>query len=294
MDTIGRQVTAFVTLFMAIALIVLMYLIFEPQRRRAAADEQIEVSAERGAILFAENCVVCHGVTGQGIAGAGFPLNIEDNRCPDEERRAFLQQTLYRGRPNSNGILPNMPVFLSTEGGALNHQQIQDLINFIGYGEWEEVPHILEGELKTPVAALPTPPNLGTPDPSQAGRGGAPGGQARPSPAASSADPGAQVFQANCVQCHRVAPEFSAGGGVGPNLTGIAIRQFPSRKPAPTILEPNPQNLTRWIRNPGEFKPGTAMPAFGEDKISNEDMQRLVDWLMKKNQAPTVAQNGCR
>ncbi len=294
MDTIGRQVTAFVTLFMAIALILLMYLIFEPQRRRAAADEHNEVSAERGAVLFAENCVVCHGPTGQGIAGAGFPLNTDENRCPDEERREFLRRTLHRGRPNSNGMLPNMPVFLNTEGGALNTQQIEDLINFIGYGDWEEVPHILAGELGTPVAALPTPPNLGTPDPNQAGRGGAPGGQARPSPAASSADPGAAVFQANCIQCHRIAPEFTAGGGVGPNLTGIAIRPFPSRKPAPTVLQPSAENLTRWIRNPGEVKPGTAMPGFGEDKISDQQMQQLVDWLMKHNTPPAAAQSGCR
>src|SRR5215207_9629937 len=55
-DTIGRQVTAFVTLFMAASLIILMYLIFEPARRSAAADEQRHMSAERGAHLFAENC----------------------------------------------------------------------------------------------------------------------------------------------------------------------------------------------------------------------------------------------
>jgi preprotein translocase subunit YajC len=50
-DTIGRQVTTFVTLFMAIALIILMYVIFEPQRRAAATTQQRQESAERGAEL---------------------------------------------------------------------------------------------------------------------------------------------------------------------------------------------------------------------------------------------------
>src|SRR5690349_6768933 len=74
-DTIGRQVTAFVTMFMAAGLIILMYMIFEPQRQAAASNEQIHAASERGAELFAENCIVCHGTDGLGKAGAGFPLN---------------------------------------------------------------------------------------------------------------------------------------------------------------------------------------------------------------------------
>ena len=72
MDTIGRQVTAFVTMFMLAGLIILMYMIFEPQRRAAAYNEQIETASERGADLFAENCVVCHGPQGNGITGRGL------------------------------------------------------------------------------------------------------------------------------------------------------------------------------------------------------------------------------
>ena len=82
MDTIGRQVTAFVTMFMAAGLIILMYMIFEPQRQAAASNHQVHTAVERGAELFAENCVVCHGTKGEGRQGAGFTLNTEDNKAP--------------------------------------------------------------------------------------------------------------------------------------------------------------------------------------------------------------------
>src|SRR5687767_13104267 len=99
-------------MFMLAGLIILMYMIFEPQRRAAAANEQIETASERGAHLFAENCVVCHGPQGNGIQGAGFALNTEDNKVPDEDRRAYLRNVLYNGKQNSNGWEPNMPIFL--------------------------------------------------------------------------------------------------------------------------------------------------------------------------------------
>lgn len=281
MDAIGRQVTAFVTLSMAVGLILLMYLIFEPQRREASADEALELSSERGAHLFAENCVICHGATGQGIAGAGFPLNTEDNQFPDDERRELLRRTLHQGRQNSTGNLPNMPAFLNANGGPLNAQMIEDLVNFMGYGNWNEVPRILEGELGTPVAALPPPPELGTPIPRGAGPAAAGPG---------SNDPGAQVFNQQCVNCHRISPEFPNGAGVGPNLTGIAIRTVPSR--APTVANPlniqeqGKAGLTRWIRNPQDIRPGSAMPAFGPDQIPDEQMSQLTDWLMTHTTPP--------
>lgn len=279
MDAIGRQVTAFVTLSMAVGLILLMYLIFEPQRREASANEALEASAERGAHLFAENCVVCHGVTGQGIARAGFPLNTEDNQLPDEERHDFLYKTIAQGRNNSTGNLPNMPAFLLDNGGPLNAQMIEDLVNFIGYGDWSAVPRIVTQELGTPIAAIPPPPDLGTPIP----RG--------PAPAAGgpgSEEPGAKVFAAHCITCHRISPEFPSGGGVGPNLTGIAIRgKIPtSIKDDPSAVSTDVAGLTRWIRNPQDIHPGTAMPGFTQEQISEADMEQLVTWLLKHNTPP--------
>lgn len=270
MDTIGRQVTTFVTLFMAAALIVLMYLIFEPQRRGAALDYQRRTSIERGARLYVANCVVCHGANGQGVAGAGFPLNIDKNRSPSEARQKELLTVIERGRLNSTGKLPNMPAWSERENGPFNDQMINDVITFISYGDFAEVPKILVAQ-GTPVSALPTPPGRGTPNGAAASGG--------PPPVVSD-DPGAAVFEkSGCNSCHKIAPEFPSGGTIGPNLTGVASKpQIPTTQPTLPVTE---EGLTQWIRTAPEVKPGTQMPAFGEDAINQQEMQDLVKWLLK-------------
>lgn len=278
-------------MFMAAGLIILMYMIFEPQRQSAMANHQVHTAVERGAELFAANCVVCHGTNGQGIQGAGFTLNTDDNKVPDDDRRAFLFHTISRGRQNSLGTDPNMPAFLETEGGAFNEQQINDVITFIGCADtkdWEHVAQIVSGELGTPINAIPTPQNRGTPNARILP--GAPASAApSPSGGATAADPGAAVFQANCINCHKISPEFPNGAGVGPNLTGVAIRKIPSKAPIiPNQLDiPNlgAEGLTRWIRNPSSIRAGSAMPAFGTDKLSDGDIAALTAWLMKHNVA---------
>lgn len=287
MDTIGRQVTAFVTMFMAAGLIILMYMIFEPQRQAAAGNEQVRTAVERGSELFAANCVACHGLNGQGIQGAGFPLNTDGNKAPDEDRRTFLYNTIARGRQNSNGWNPNMPAFLNTEGGGFNEQQVQDVITFIGCAteeDWARIRTIVSGTLGTPINAVPTPPNLGTPNVRFIA--GAPAA-ATPTPAANVSPEVATalgVFQANCINCHKIAPDFPNGQAVGPNLTGVAIRKIPSRAPIiPNQIDvPNEgaAGLAKWIRNPSAIRAGSGMPAFGTDKISDADMKALTDWLM--------------
>ncbi len=294
MDTIGRQVTAFVTMFMLAGLIILMYMIFEPQRRAAAANEQVQTAAERGAVLFAENCVVCHGPQGNGIQGAGFALNTEDNRVPDADRRAYLRNILYTGRQNSNGWEPNMPIFLEANGGPLNAQQIDDIITFIGCGDWSEVSHVLTGELGTPIAAIPTPPNFKTPNARIL-----PGAPAATAAAGASAkEPGAAIFEANCITCHKITPEYPNGAGVGPNLTGVAIRKIPSRAPIiPNQIDVPTEGaagLAKWIRNPQAIRSSSGMPAFGPDKISDSEMDALTKWLMTHTTPPSaVAEKSC-
>lgn len=288
MDTIGRQVTAFVTMFMLAGLIILMYMIFEPQRRAAAYNEQVETAAVRGGHLFAENCVVCHGPQGNGITGAGFALNTEDNKVPDDDRRTYIRNILNNGRQNSNGWEPNMPIFLETNGGPLNPQQIDDIITFIGCGDWNEVSHVLTGELGTPINAIPAPPNFKTPNARILP--GAP--VATVAAGASGKDLGASVFEANCITCHKITPEYPNGAGVGPDLTGVAIRKIPSRAPIiPNQIDVPTEGaagLHKWIRDPSSVRSGSGMPAFGADKISDPDLDALTKWLMTHTTPPTT------
>lgn len=279
MDTIGRQVTAFVTLFMVSALIILMYTIFEPQRRASAAQQQKADSIQRGAELFAANCVVCHGPEGKGIAGAGFPLNTTQNHNGDDKRQAYLQTTIANGKLNVTGKLPVMPQWAEANNGPLNDQMIGDLVNFITYGDWTELPTLLAAA-GTPVSALPTPPSLGTPIPPDvaAKYQSTTGGEAAASPAAGS-DPGAALFQSKgCSGCHTISPEYPNGGQVGPNLSHVASKQkIPDTNPTLPVTQ---DGLKTWIRNPKAIAPDTVMPSFGPDQISDQEMDQLTKWLL--------------
>lgn len=281
MDTIGRQVTAFVTLFMVIALIILMYTIFEPQRRASAAQQQKTDSIERGAELFASNCVVCHGPEGKGIAGAGFPLNTAQNHNGDAKRQQYLTDTISNGKLNVTGKLPVMPQWAEANNGPLNDQMIGDLVNFITYGDFTEVSQLL-AKAGTPVSALPTPPGLGTPIPPDVAakyQNTAGGGGGEASPAAPSNDPGAALFQSKgCTGCHTISPEYPNGGQVGPNLSHIASKsKIPDTNPTLPVTQ---DGLKTWIRNPPAVAPGTVMPPFGPDQISDQEMGELTKWLL--------------
>lgn len=58
-----------------------------------------------------------------------------------------------------------------------------------------------------------------------------------------------------CVQCHAIAGT-QATARVAPDLTHIADRKTIGAG----VIANNLDNLTKWIRNPQEFKPGCLMP----------------------------------
>jgi cytochrome c oxidase subunit II len=84
---------------------------------------------------------------------------------------------------------------------------------------------------------------------------------------------GAKVFQQQtCVNCHTIAGT-AANATVGPNLTYLGTRQTLGSG----VIQNTPENLTRWIRNVQEIKPGVLMP--GYPQLSEEDLHDLVAYL---------------
>jgi len=61
---------------------------------------------------------------------------------------------------------------------------------------------------------------------------------------------------ATCVQCHHVAADAEAKALIGPDLSHIAQRKTLGAG----VLENNTENLTKWMQNPQQFKPGVYMP----------------------------------
>ena len=66
-----------------------------------------------------------------------------------------------------------------------------------------------------------------------------------------------------------------ATGTIGPNLTGIGDPQ--KRAQLAGDMPNTPDNLKRWIQNPGTIKPGTMMPNLN---LSEKDADDLVALLV--------------
>ena len=86
------------------------------------------------------------------------------------------------------------------------------------------------------------------------------------------AQKGQDLFsQSACVGCHTIAG--ISGGVLGPNLT-----HFGSRKTmGANLLANTPENLAKWIENPGHMKPGVLMPDLG---MRGEQSKALAAYLL--------------
>ena len=85
---------------------------------------------------------------------------------------------------------------------------------------------------------------------------------------------GQQVYlNAGCTQCHVVNGVWDVQGDrIAPNLTHFAVRNVF----AGAALENNRENLTRWLANPAEIKPGTFMPNL---ELNESEINALIAYL---------------
>jgi cytochrome c len=74
-----------------------------------------------------------------------------------------------------------------------------------------------------------------------------------------------------CQSCHTVPGVVGANGLVGPPLAGIASRSYIGG-----VLPNAPDNMLRWIRNPREVDPLTAMPNTG---VTPSDARHISAYL---------------
>jgi mono/diheme cytochrome c family protein len=153
----------------------------------------------RGAALYAENCVVCHGPDGQGRVGAALAKPFAS-----VQPEALVRQTIARGVPGSV-----MPAWGKGYGGPLTDNQIEDLVAFVLSLGGERAPR------------LPTPtPFPVTPIPTVAGLAGDPGR-------------GARIYAENCVVCHGPDGQGRIGAALAKDFPAIQpnayIREVISR-----------------------------------------------------------------
>ncbi len=100
--------------------------------------------------------------------------------------------------------------------------------------------------------------------------------KAQQAPPVESTDPLAQqgkdIFgKSACVGCHTIAGV--SAGQIGPDLTHFASR----RTFAGSLMQTTPENLVKWIENPGHMKPGALMPNLG---ITGDQSKALAAYLL--------------
>jgi cytochrome c2 len=79
-----------------------------------------------------------------------------------------------------------------------------------------------------------------------------------------------------CSTCHTIPGVEGAHGQVGPSLEGIANRAYLAGK-----LPNTPENMMKWIREPQEVQPGTAMPELGVTEQDGKDIAAYLYTLQK-------------
>ena len=186
-----------------ILLVIPIYALYEPQIQTEKKDEFHITSVVTATDIYAENCVVCHGATGEGIS-TNPPLNSDAIRgMPEDE----IIKVISRGRYDTQ-----MGAWAVEEGGIFSTTQIKDLVTFVQVANWEYVeqrvaelgltpPDLIEFEVSeemlAAVSSLPGGENLGL---------------------------GLVVYAENCAACHG---SNGSGTVIAPALDSVDLRARP-------------------------------------------------------------------
>jgi mono/diheme cytochrome c family protein len=307
----SKQVNAMIGIMLVVVIIFAANVFNEPNRVEIAREDQIETFANRGAELYVGNCRGCHGLEGLGqeegaiapaLNSSAYLILAEDNEYGVDATaegvaqgiRTFLGDSIACGRKGTA-----MPLWSERYGGSLSDQQIDYLVTLITEGRWdiaEEVGYeqdlhldpvpTREDILSDGSGLAITKENCGQydgltarpfreRDPFAEMSSGDGDGTAEPTATVEPSDGGpadatvqglpiGDYYLASCAACHGA----DRGGLVGPALT-------------PETLVEDDALYFETIKN---GRPGTAMPPWGAQGLTDDEINALVEWL--KNVAP--------
>lgn len=197
------------------------------------------------AVIYVENCAVCHGASGEGL-GSIPPLDSEALRTMEYDA---LFKIIARGLYNTP-----MAAWHQDEGGILTDYQIDQLVAQIRYADWGQI-----RELAAQRGMIPA--SLAVPDVTEAQLAQisalGPEGQLW--------SEGFQLYANTCVTCH-------GANGEGSTL-GVPLN-------TPEVRAQDAASLTRTIV---EGVPGTMMAAWGT-LLEASELDALVAFLQHWDQ----------
>lgn len=203
----------------------------------------------RGFVLFRAHCVQCHGAPGVepdpfafGIRPLAPPLNVPAREVPAAQLYWVVK----------NGIeLTAMPAW----DRRLTEQEMWDVTAFVkhrlpslspaDYHRWDS---------QVPRDAAPAQ-SMGV---AVQGPGDAAAGRRA-----------AQLYL--CATCHKIPGMAGGNNTVGPTLAGIARQTYIGGS-----LQNNRENMERWLRDPQQVKPGSAMPNL---HIREQDVKDIAAFM---------------
>lgn len=222
------------------------YMVNEPTRIVEAQGEILAVQLDDAMTLYAENCSVCHGLSGEGI-GATPALDSDALRTMDYDA---LYKTIARGRFNTA-----MPAWSKEDGGPLSDYQISELVALIQSGDWTAT-----RDRVVNLGLAPLVPFTTDPDPALfAEVGNLPDG--------ATLQTAVQLFAANCVSCHGAD---GLGTAIAPALNDPAVR------------EKTADELTRTVTL---GSPGTLMAGW-QNALTAEEIAALVTLIQRWGEIP--------
>ena len=280
---LAKLIFSILGLLVAVA-VVLFQGITEEMRMVAQTNNWDGRSVQNGAALFANNCASCHGADGKGLPGVAPALNSRyffTQRLTDLQFTGSLEDyvalTVAAGRPNNKNSqwAQMMPTWSSEYGGPFRGDQVRDVAAFVVNWEEEALAQTQETD--------PWQPFLNAPTVDIYGDGAAIVQEATPEP--TGPRPPQELFVSmTCVACHNLnAPQDAQNRGpVGPNMGNI--HETAATKVAG---EDAPTYVYNSITNPNAFVNETytagIMPQNFTEKMSEEEIQSLVEWILDPN-----------
>lgn len=214
--------------------------------REILVPERTSAMAQQGVKVYAQHCVQCHGAP--GVAPKLASLALQPSPGP-------LVHMTQRWQPNE--------LYWIVSNG----------IKMTGMQAWRF--HLSEREIWNVVALIERLPGM-TPQQGQALFATPPEavGEVQAEAVRPDADRGrVALAQYACQSCH-VLP-----GVPGPRVdVGPSLKDFSRQRYLAGRLPNTEDNLVRWIRDPQQVKPGSAMPAL---QVTERDARDMARWLLR-------------